>query len=336
MEEKDKKSSSLKNIDFKNIIGIREWQRIQDRFSAVIHIPMRTVDVHGLPLTNVSGESLLCAKYLSESILLSKACASCLPTFLGGKETVDKHLSYSCLLGLRNFIAALKIDEQTPLAYVILGPVVLIKHKPQSEYKNIANEYNLDIRELYGAIIEIKPSSFNSMLSVVELIEDVGNYLIKSSYRHMTLQREIITVDIDKVNRLLRAFLDVAFQVSGADSGSIMLLDKTKDELSIFASKGLRNDIVNNARIKFGEGISGTVAKKRASLLIDAHLGNNRIKSYLTRPNLKSSMVLPIKFKQDVLGVINLSTTQSSPVTFNPGDLKLMDRLVDLVSVAMH
>jgi ligand-binding sensor protein/putative methionine-R-sulfoxide reductase with GAF domain len=324
------------NIDFKNLIGIKEWQEIQDNFSAVTHIPMRTVDINGAPLTKPSSEPRLCLEFIKQYPGLAKVCNSCLPSFLGGKETVDKNLSYSCALDLRNFIATLKIDKLNTAAYVIIGPVILITYKPQSEYKKFADQFNINLTDLYSAITEIKLTSFNSMLSVVELIEDVGNYLIKSSYKNMVQDKGVVAVDLDKLNRLLKVFLDVAFQVSGADLGSVMLLDKAKEELSILASKGLGNDIVKNARIKVGEGISGTVAREKNSLLIDDNLKNNRIKSYLMRPQLKSSMVLPIKYKNDVLGVVNLSTIQSSPVTFNSDDLKLMDRLVDLVVVALH
>ena len=324
------------NLDFRNLVGIDAWQEIQSNFSVVTQIPMRTVDLNGLPLTEFSGAPELCSEYLNGSARLIQECSNCLPSFLGGKEKADQNLSYTCLFGLRNFIATLKIDQQTPLAYVIIGPVVLIDYKPKSEYVKIAQDLGLDLNELYNAITDVKLSSFNSMLSVVELIEDVGNYLIKAAYKTLTAQVETTTINLEKLNRLFKVFLDVAFQVTGADAGSIMLLDKAKKELSIFASRGIEDLFIKNARIKFGEGISGTVAKERTSILINDRIDNNRIRSYLNRPNLKSSMVLPIKSKEDTLGVVNLSTTRSSPITFSPDDLKIMDRLVDLVVLAMH
>ena len=323
-------------INFKNLVGIEAWQEIQSNFSAVTQIPMRTVDLNGQPLTKFSGSPQLCSEYLNGSPLLIKECTNCLPVFLGGNAKTDQNLSYTCLLGLRNFVATLRLDAQNPLAYVIIGPVVLIQHKLKPEYEKIAQDYNLNLNELYNSITEVKLSSFNSMLSVVELIEDVGNYLIKAAYKNITAHKEITNLNLDKLNRLLKVFLDVAFQVTGADAGSIMLLDKAKEELSIFASKGLDDAIIKNARIKFGEGISGSVAKNRTSILINDQISNNRIKSYLTRPNLKTSMVLPIKLKEDVLGVLNLSTKQNSTVTLNSDDLKVMNQLIDLVAIAMH
>jgi ligand-binding sensor protein len=325
------------NIEFKNLVEIEAWQEIQSNFSSVTQIPMRTVDPAGRPLTKFSGAPHLCAEYLAGSPLLIKECTNCLPGFLGGRENPDQNLSYTCLFGLRNFIATLKLDPQTPLAYVIIGPVVLINYKPKSDYVQLAQQYNLNLNELYNAITDVKLSSFNSMLSVVALIEDVGNYLIKHAYKTLTAQMEMAnTANLERLNRLFKVFLDVAFQVTGADAGSVMLLDKAKEELSIFASRGIAEAISKNARIKYGEGISGTVAKERTSLLINDRISDNRIRSYLGRPNLKSSMVLPIKFKEDTLGVVNLSTTRNSPVTFNSNDLKTMDRLVDLMVVALH
>lgn len=324
------------NTDFKSLVGIDAWQEIQSNFSAVTQIPMRTVDLNGAALTKFSGAPQLCTEFFNGSPRLAKECSSCLPSFLGGKEIADQNLSYSCLLGLRNFVATLRIDAQTPLAYVIIGPVILIKYKPKLEYVNNAQYFNLDINELYNAITEVKLSSFNSMLSVVALIEDVGNYLIKAAYKSISTQTEIASVNPDRLNRLLKVFLDVAFQITGADAGSIMLLDKAKEELSILTSRGISDTIIKNARIKFGEGISGTVAKDKTSILINDKTNNSRIKSYLTRPNLKSSMVLPIKFREDTLGVVNLSATRNSLASFSPNDLKIMDRLVDLVVLALH
>ncbi|MFA5199413.1 MAG: PocR ligand-binding domain-containing protein [Candidatus Omnitrophota bacterium] len=324
------------NLDFQNLVGIDAWQEIQSNFSAVTQIPMRTVDPKGLPLTEFSGAPQLCSEYLKGSPLLIEECLDCLPVFLGGKAKVDQNLSYTCLLGLRNFVVTLRLNAQTPLAYVIIGPVALIKYKQKADYAKIAEDFNLNLDELYSAISEVKLSSFNSMLSVVELIEDVGNYFIKTAYKNITDQRESVTVNTDKLNRLLKVFLDVAFQVTGADAGSIMLLDKAKEELSIFAAKGLDEEIIKNARIKFGEGISGTVAQERASVLINDRIDDNRIKNFLNRPNLKSSMVLPLNFKEETLGVVNLSTNQSSSVTFSSNDLKIMDQLVNLVVVALH
>ncbi|MFH1281631.1 MAG: PocR ligand-binding domain-containing protein [Candidatus Omnitrophota bacterium] len=324
------------NIDFKNLVGIDAWQEIQSNFSAVTQIPMRTMDLNGLALTKFSSPPQLCSEYLNGSALLFKECASCLPIFLGGKAKADQNLSYDCLLGLRNFVATLRLDDRTPLAYVIIGPVILINYKPKSDYEKIARYLNLNLDELYNAIIDIKLFSFNSMLSVVALIEDVGNYLIKAAYKNISTLQETASINQVKLNRLLKVFLDVAFQVTGANAGSIMLLDKAREELSIFASRGLEDTIIKQARIKFGEGISGTVAKEKTPVLINDEIDDNRIRSYLTRPNLKSSMVLPLKLKEDTLGVINLSTTRNSPVTFNAKDLKTMDQLVNLVAVALR
>jgi ligand-binding sensor protein/putative methionine-R-sulfoxide reductase with GAF domain len=320
-------------LNFKNLVGIEAWQEIQSNFSAVTQIPMRTMDPAGRPLTSFSGAPQLCTENGSPRLL--KECATCLPAFLGGQAGTDKNLSYSCMLGLRNFVATLKLND-TPLAYVIIGPVVLINYKPKSEYARMAQELGLSLDELYNAVTDVKLSSFNSMLSVVELIEDVGNYLIKAAYKSLNAQMEITTLNQDKLNRLLKVFLDVAFQVTGADAGSIMLLDKAKEELSIFASRGIADEISKNARIRLGEGISGTVAQDKTPLLINDRIVNNRIKGFLMRPNLKSSMILPLKFCEDTLGVVNLSTNRNSAVSFSPDDLKVMDQLVSLVALAMH
>jgi len=89
---------------------------------------------------------------------------------------------------------------------VIIGPVVLINYQPKSEYADTAKALDLNLDDLYNSITDVKLTSFNSMLSVVELIEDVGNYLIKAAYKTQAAQIDAATVKLDKLDRLLRYF----------------------------------------------------------------------------------------------------------------------------------
>ncbi len=138
-----------------------------------------------------------------------------------------------------------------------------------------------------------------------------------------------------QLDKALQVLLEVAFQVSKADIGSIMSFKKSKNILTIHSSKGIPLDIASATRVKLGEGISGIVAQEERPLLIDDDLSNNRIKSLLNRPKLKSSMILPIKTQDKVVGVMNLGALRSSPVKFNQSSVALMGRLIDLATVAI-
>ena len=140
-----------------------------------------------------------------------------------------------------------------------------------------------------------------------------------------------------KLKSLLDVLLSVAFEVSGADVGSIMLLDDKKEAMKILASRGIANEIVRNTKVRSGEGISGIALRERESFLIgDDNMVDNRIRPYLSRPYISSSMVLPLKIEDEVMGVINLGTLQTSRVRFNKDKMSLVNRLVDLVTTAIR
>jgi Nif-specific regulatory protein len=208
--------------------------------------------------------------------------------------------------------------------------------KNKEEYKTTAEELNLDLEEFWNAVLEIKVVSFQGIQSLVELIKDVGEYTIKLAYQSIFTRKEMMMEsESPKLSRLLNTLLDVAFQVSGADIGSVMFFDKINDELTIRASRGIPEEVVRNTRVRLGDGISGIAAKERTSFLIDDEVRDNRIRPYLRRPYIGSSMVLPINVERKVMGVMNLGTLKTSTVKFSTDTLQLMSKLIDLATVAI-
>jgi len=82
------------------------------------------------------------------------------PTFLAGKAIVDKSVSFISPSGFHNFIVPLKInpyipgvkdtdvsrlDTQEPLAYIILGPVILVMRRSKQDYQKLADELKVGI-----------------------------------------------------------------------------------------------------------------------------------------------------------------------------------------------
>jgi putative methionine-R-sulfoxide reductase with GAF domain len=260
---------------------------------------------------------------------------------------VDKNLSFSCTAGVHHFIAPLIIDKDKILGYLILGPVILVMRKPKEEYAAMAHELRIEQDELWNAILEIKTISFHCAQSLLELIKDVAEYTLKLSYQRLIKERGIAPAEDSgtphvqwlgsaKLNRLLDALLDVAFETSRADIGSVMFYDKTNNELTIKASRGIAENIVKNAKVKMGEGISGIAIKEGRAFLIDTATRDSRITPYLARPQIRSSMVIPLKIEDTVVGVMNVGALNTSPVQFNEESLALMIKLADLATVAIH
>jgi len=334
MIERPEKSHN--GFTLKDIIDINEWQKIQDNFSIVTGVSLRTVGPEGGLVTKPSKKPKLCSIVLKDSYIREQICGTCLPTFLGGKAIVDRNLSFFCEAGLCNFVAPLRYENSNVLGYLIIGPVVLVSRAPKEQYCKTAEDLNISLDNFWNAFLEIKVISFQGAKSLVELIKDLGEYAIKLAYESkINAGQSLIQFDSSKLKKILNALLDVAFEISKADIGSLMVLDQEKKNLTINQSRGIPEEIADRARVKLGEGISGMAAKEGRSYLIDDSLKDNRIKPYLSRPYLGSSMIIPFKVEDRVLGVMNLGALKSSTVQFNVDSLQLMNRLIEMVTVAI-
>ncbi|MDP3142836.1 MAG: PocR ligand-binding domain-containing protein [Candidatus Omnitrophota bacterium] len=323
-------------LSFKEIVDIRKWQQIQDSFAEATGICLRTVDPQGNNITTPSNKPRSCQGLTNNHSITNKLCGNCLPTFLGGKGVVDKNLNFSCLPGVHIFVSPLRINGGDVWGYILAGPVILVMRRQKEEYRQVAEELNLELDDVWNALLEMKVLSFQAAQSFVGLIKDVGNYNLKLAYQDAMQKRELTTnFELPKLGNLMEVLLEVAFQLSGADIGSIMFYDKEKDELTIKASKGLSEEIVKNTRVRLGNGISGIAAKDGKSILINDDTQDNRIRPYLNRPNLSSSMIVPLKADKEIFGVMNLGAFRSSTARFNAENLIAMNRLANVASVAI-
>lgn len=319
------------NYHFLDLVDLSKWQKLQDSIATINNIGLRTLDTHGRDFTIPSGIPRVCSGLLNDPLYKNKICQKCLPTFLGGDSIVDMNLSYECFSGLRSFIAPLGINGLV-LGYVILGPISLVALKPKQEYQAQAEEFNIELSEYWGLISEINVVSFHLAKTLIEVIKDTGDYILKLSYECKIEERKKMATREIKLSKFLDSLLDAAFSVTNADTGSIMLLDKGTDELTVKVSKGLSVEVAKSAKVKLGEGISGLAAEAGESFIIDEYQQDNRIKKYLKRPSIGSSMVIPIKIENDVFGVINLNAQQSSRIKFDPGKAQVINKLIDLAA----
>lgn len=334
-EENKTNLNKTETILFTDLVDLKAWQAIQDNFSVVTNIQIRTLDAKGAPITAPSSEPRLCNELLRYAPFKEKICNLCLPSFLGGRGVVDKNLSFTCIAGLRNFIVPLQINNLA-IGYILLGPLNLVRLKPKEEYLRQAEELHLDFEEFWSAVAEIKIVSFHVAHSLVNLIKNVGEYIINLSYQDFIRKKETLMPDSPKLHNLFDTLLEAAFQISKANIGSIMLLDKSKSELSLHTARGLPNEVIKNTRVKLGEGLSGIAAQEGKSLFIDDNIKNNRIKQYLNRPQISAALIIPIKVKKHTWGVMNLCTLRTSPAQLDANSAKLIDKLINLTTSFLH
>lgn len=72
------------NILLTELVNMNKWQQIQDYFSEVIGVGLRTFDLEGNSLTRPSGTPRFCSGVVGDSPLGLKRCRNCHPRPIPG------------------------------------------------------------------------------------------------------------------------------------------------------------------------------------------------------------------------------------------------------------
>lgn len=104
----------------------------------------------------------------------------------------------------------------------------------------------------------------------------------------------------------------------GGDRVSILLADREKKVLEVKAAVGYASNVFD-LRIPFGSGVTGWVAAHRRTLRINNVLQDAR---YIEgSPNTRSEMAIPLLYRSELLGVLNVESEQFSAYAENDEEL---------------
>jgi Nif-specific regulatory protein len=147
----------------------------------------------------------------------------------------------------------------------------------------------------------------------------------------------LLTTAIDPGEHL-QQILTTACQLLKAEAGSILLLDRVTNELSVASSVGPRSEKLKGVRFKANEGIAGEVIQQRQAVLVNDAQHDPRFLSRVdvqTGFQTRSVAAAPLPDRDQILGVIELlnSTKEKS---FDEEDLKLLRAFAVHASVAIR
>lgn len=131
--------------------------------------------------------------------------------------------------------------------------------------------------------------------------------------------------------------LELASDSLDVEHASVMLLDDNEEFLTTFASRGSRKPRGGETqKIIIGEGISGEVAKTGDPILIENLKTHERFqRSELRQEGSRSLMSVPLKIKDRVLGVLNV-TDKVNGEQFYSNDLKLLLAMAQLAAISIQ
>lgn len=141
---------------------------------------------------------------------------------------------------------------------------------------------------------------------------------------------DAVRLTIDR-KELLSVILKLATESTRAERGSIMLLAEEEGTLRVEIAKGMDEEVVRKIRVPLGEGISGKVASMGKPLLINGKANVNDFERPMERSDVKSAMSVPLLVNGETIGVINVSTSESSH-SFTSEDLNFLTSLASLAA----
>jgi diguanylate cyclase (GGDEF)-like protein len=115
------------------------------------------------------------------------------------------------------------------------------------------------------------------------------------------------------------------------DFARIEVVDSPSEELVVEAEAGYGAELLGR-RIRYGEGLSGAAATRREPVVANSVLRDRRYVAL--RPDIRSALSLPLRFRDDLLGVLSLESLREH--SFSQQDVLTLQSLADQLAIALH
>lgn len=175
-------------------------------------------------------------------------------------------------------------------------------------------------------------ASFLSHLAGAELEKKALARETLDKYKEIALLYDItekLSVNIEP-HKIAGLVINEANKLFKADNCSVMMVNEETGMLEILAASG--TNFYPKSCIRAGEGIAGNILVSGKSEIINDVMADPRYKKGAN--NIRSLMCTPVKVKDRVMGVINISSEQ--PVNYTAGDLKLLSALAFQAALALE
>lgn len=124
---------------------------------------------------------------------------------------------------------------------------------------------------------------------------------------------------------VLKQVLTLATQLVDADGGSVMLVDRKTKKLTVCRSARLGVGYRKESSLRIGERVAGWVAQQKIPVILNGKLEETEQFSALEgRNDIRSSMCLPLKINDTVIGILNLNRmVDGEMLEFAQADLRI-------------
>jgi L-methionine (R)-S-oxide reductase len=131
----------------------------------------------------------------------------------------------------------------------------------------------------------------------------------------------------------LKNFLEWLRVHKSVDTVTLLLPVAHQQNLGVYATIGLEEEMVKQIRIPMGQGIAGGIAANRKSLIINDLSAVEIFSPVLRHKGLRSLVGIPLPIGQDIIGVLHFGTFQSHQ--FTESDVEELENLAQRLGSTM-
>jgi signal transduction histidine kinase len=141
---------------------------------------------------------------------------------------------------------------------------------------------------------------------------------------------------LSDLNAILRVGLENVMNLMSGKIGGILLLDDQTQTLSYRINQGLSGEYAEKVQLKVGEGTAGTVAQTGKAILLEDISTDPGAASpdLINTEGLKAFISVPLRARDNVLGVLNVASTM--PRKFTNNDMYLLYAIGDQLGIAIE
>ncbi|MGC9026027.1 MAG: HD domain-containing phosphohydrolase [bacterium] len=184
----------------------------------------------------------------------------------------------------------------------------------------------------------------NKLSRLTPHIAVLMKYLIDEIDQHRLIELQVKLYELSKMlnsnletKSVVREAMKAIVSLVNAEVGSLLLVDKEKQELFFEVALGENEKTLKEIRLKFGQGIAGWVAQNKQPLIINDTSKDERFYKKADEKTgfvTESIMCVPVLSGGEVIGVMQALNKKEG--LFTEEDLRLLTSLSDQVAIALE
>lgn len=185
----------------------------------------------------------------------------------------------------------------------------------------------------------LKPFKMNFLMPLVARAMEVRRLKLQNIQLRETVAihelATLISFPFD-IQTILSKLMDAALQQCQADEASIMLMtENDKNSLDIAVARGKHLEEFVGTRVRIDDSIAGWVAQNRQPVMLNGRVEDIRFKPVNPRDNIYSAISMPIVAGGNLLGVLNINSTQCRKA-FTLGEIKGLSILISIIAPVLE